>query len=318
MNRLSSVLNSVLVGQPQNHANMSVYPLYIKNGHQRGYQTLDEAIQAKTLDVTEANEGGSVPTLKVKNTGTLPVLLVVGEELIGAKQNRVLNTSLLVPAEQEMNIPVSCVEQGRWSYSSRQFSSSPTTSHLELRFAQVKNVTKNLEKRNAYDSDQGAVWGEVSRKMSAHDSSSRTMAMHDMYDQQEDKLKGYLDALQPRIEADNAPQGMLVAINGEVVGADIFDHPTTLQSLWPKLMRSYALGALERQGKDEATKPLEPERIQQFLTTVQTVPEKVYDSVGLGKDVRLDSEEVAGSGLLWDDKLIHASVYNSKAASPVV
>src|SRR5512140_3067708 len=120
-NKLTAILNGATVGHPTIHANMAVYPLRVPNGHKRGYSTLDEAIKTGTLKVVEVSEGGSVPNLRVHNTGSLPVLLIVGEELIGAKQNRVLNTSLLVPANQEITIPVSCVEQGRWSYTSRAF-----------------------------------------------------------------------------------------------------------------------------------------------------------------------------------------------------
>src|SRR5262245_50472419 len=97
-----------------------------------GYETLDEALASETGQVREVSEGGSVPTLAVNNTGDLPVLLVIGAVLVGAEQNRVLNTSLLVPASQ-MEIPVSCVEAGRWSYRFRTFGSSTTSSHLKLR-----------------------------------------------------------------------------------------------------------------------------------------------------------------------------------------
>src|SRR5579859_1744896 len=141
MNQLAAFLNGVSIGTPQTYENMTVYPLMAKNGHMRAYQTLDEAMAAKSFEISEVNEGGSVPTLMVHNHGELPVLLVIGEELIGAKQNRVLNTSLLVAAHSDLKIPVSCVERGRWAYRSRTFDSSVTTSHFYLRKAQTEHVT---------------------------------------------------------------------------------------------------------------------------------------------------------------------------------
>src|SRR5262245_7681024 len=177
---------------------MQVYPVRVKNGHQRSYQTLDEAMAAQTIEVMEVSEGGSVPTLTVRNRGTLPVLLVVGEELVGAKQNRVLNTSLLVPAERDLQIPVSCVEQGRWSYRGRHFSTSTTSSQMRLRKAQTENVTKSLRTGPLhFDANQSEVWTEVSRKMSSHASSSATHALHEVYEQTESQLKEYLDAFTP-------------------------------------------------------------------------------------------------------------------------
>src|SRR5512147_1084625 len=132
MNKLTSVLSHVTIAQPQTHANLSIYPLHVPNGHQRRYRTLDEAMKAEELVVKEISQSGSVPNLAVQNTGKLPVLIVIGEELIGAKQNRVLNTSLLIPAESELEIPVSCVERGRWHYTSDTFGSSTSVSHAGL------------------------------------------------------------------------------------------------------------------------------------------------------------------------------------------
>jgi hypothetical protein len=71
--------------------------------------------------VTEVSEAGSVPFLQVANGADRPLLLLDGEELIGAEQNRILNTAVLVAAHTEVTIPVSCVEQGRWGYRGRQF-----------------------------------------------------------------------------------------------------------------------------------------------------------------------------------------------------
>jgi hypothetical protein len=73
--------------------------------------------RAEKVRVTELNAGGSVPELRLENNADLPVLLVDGEELVGAKQNRVLNLTILAPAKRTTVIPVSCVEAGRWAMS---------------------------------------------------------------------------------------------------------------------------------------------------------------------------------------------------------
>jgi len=310
MNKLAPFLTNVTIGQPQVCGNMKVYPLHTQNGHQRSYRTLDEAMQAKEIEVKEASEGGSVPTLTVHNTGKLPVLLVTGEELIGAKQNRVLNTSLLVPAESELQIPVSCVEQGRWHYTSGSFASSSSTAHLKLRKEQSEHVTRNLIARASFDADQGAVWGEVARKTSAHQSSSPTRALHDVYDQNENKLKEYLDAFPP-VPA----EGLLVAIDEQIVGADLFDHHETLQALWPKLIRGYALDALERTSTPQPATPSAPiSDTKQFIDLAQSAEDQTFDAVGLGKDVRLNDKDkrITGSGLLWEERLIHANLFDAR------
>jgi len=96
------------------------------------YVTLDEAL-AGGLRVREVDESGSVPELVVENPLDSRVLLYDGEELVGAKQNRILNVSVLVEAKTTLRIPVSCVEQGRWSRRSAFFSAGGHVAHVELR-----------------------------------------------------------------------------------------------------------------------------------------------------------------------------------------
>ena len=79
------------------------------------------------LTVQEVSEGGSVPELLVDNMGDIRVLFIEGEELVGPKQNRILNTSILVAAKSKTKIPVSCVEHGRWGYKSKFFGSAVHT-----------------------------------------------------------------------------------------------------------------------------------------------------------------------------------------------
>ncbi len=98
------------------------------------------------LSVAEVNEEGSVPELKVTNAADMSVLLLDGEELMGAKQNRVLNTSILLVVKSETIIPVSCTEHGRWSYSSPAFSDSGVVMSPSLRMRKVSSVSTSLER----------------------------------------------------------------------------------------------------------------------------------------------------------------------------
>src|SRR5262249_6617123 len=144
---------------------LQVFGLRWPAGNGLDYTTLDEAIAAGTLEVTEISDGGSVPTLKVSNRADSRVFLMAGEQLVGAKQNRVLNASILVEARTELPIPVSCVEAGRWAYRSPKFSSGGTTSHSFLRAKMSKQVTTSYRLHGACDSNQGEVWREVDRKL---------------------------------------------------------------------------------------------------------------------------------------------------------
>ena len=139
-NVIAQHISRVELGKLHRHENMIVIPVLTPEldvecpgaRFVADCLTLDAALAAGTLTVTEVSEGGSVSHLLVVNEGELPVLIVDGEELVGAKQNRVLNTSVLLGAHGKYTVDVSCVERGRWAYRSRTFSSciprrAPTT-----------------------------------------------------------------------------------------------------------------------------------------------------------------------------------------------
>ena len=88
------------------------------------------------------SEGGAVPMLKAHNRGAVGVLILDGEELVGAKQNRVLNTTVYIKPGQEIVIPVSCTEAGRWSYRRRSFGDSGYVAASAVRLVAQRSVTR--------------------------------------------------------------------------------------------------------------------------------------------------------------------------------
>ncbi|MCK5767239.1 MAG: hypothetical protein KAH35_02545, partial [Candidatus Atribacteria bacterium] len=108
-------------GELQGFKNLQIIPLFTTGEEGPVYLTLKEALEKRVLVVKEVSAEASVPELKVINNADVPVFLLDGEELAGAKQNRVLNTSILVKEKSELIIPVSCTEQGRWSYQTDSF-----------------------------------------------------------------------------------------------------------------------------------------------------------------------------------------------------
>jgi len=98
------------------------------------------------------------------NRGDRPVLLIDGEELVGAKQNRVLNLTILAPAQSEIVIPVSCVEQGRWHEVSAAFCASPRVHFAAGRAAKVASVSDCLAQGQGAVSDQSEVWHHIAAK----------------------------------------------------------------------------------------------------------------------------------------------------------
>jgi hypothetical protein len=130
---MTSAFAAIRVGAPIRHESLAVFPLFPAARDEVDYILSDRAIESGAVTVEEIDEAGSVPDLSVENKGDVRVLFLEGEELVGAKQNRVLNTSLLIAARSKTKVPVSCVERGRWGYSSRTFQSGGTHSPSKLR-----------------------------------------------------------------------------------------------------------------------------------------------------------------------------------------
>ncbi|GAH74499.1 unnamed protein product [marine sediment metagenome] len=110
---ITDFLSKIDFGEMQGFKNLQVIPLFTEEEEGLKYLTLKEALEKRLLVVKEVSAEASVPELKVINNADASVLLLDGEELAGAKQNRVLNSSILVKKKSELIIPVSCTEQGR-------------------------------------------------------------------------------------------------------------------------------------------------------------------------------------------------------------
>ena len=141
------------------------------------YSVLDDALAAGFVEITEVSEQGSVPDLKFVNRGSKPVLLVDGEELLGAKQNRIVNLTILVAANSELTIPVSCVEAGRWRSRSRAFTSASRTQFATGRAKRMASVSMSLMARGDRMSDQAEVWDGIAQKSARLNAPSPTSAM---------------------------------------------------------------------------------------------------------------------------------------------
>jgi hypothetical protein len=229
------------IGPPLAHGRLTAFPLYAEQPTPVPYRLADEALADGTAVVEEVSEGGNVPHLTVDNTGATQVLFLEGQELRGAKQNRVLNTSVLVAAGVKTLLPVSCVEQGRWRYTSRHFAASETHSSTKLRGVLKASVGGSARAGRGHGSDQTGVWGEVSRQMASHGTASETMAMADTYAAKQQAVEEHVG----KLDYPEGATGLAVAIGGRVVAVDLFDSPETCQKVWARLLGGAAMDALE-------------------------------------------------------------------------
>lgn len=296
-------LSQLKLGQPQQHKNMTLIPLFATSKDGPEYITMTEALTQEVLLITEVSAGGAVPEVKVVNNAALPVLLLDSEELAGAKQNRVLNTTILIKERSETVIPVSCTERGRWLYTSGTFADSGHISPSKMRLSKHRSVTDSLKSEAGYRSDQGEVWEEVSEMMHATMIASPTSSMRDVYMAKRRDLEDYLQAFKQQ----PGQRGVLVLVNGEAAGLDIISSEEAYKILHAKLVKSYAIDAMLEQGKPRGGKALDT--AQGFLKSLVDCQEEKFESVGYGWDHRFEQGEIAGSALTYQDEVIHMAFF---------
>jgi hypothetical protein len=300
---IASFLHNLNLGEPQTYKNMSVFPLLSAGLNGPEYILLKDALDKKVVTITEVSQAGTVPQLKVANSSPSPVLLIDGEELIGAKQNRILNTSILMEGNSEIIVPVSCTERGRWSYRSNSFSHSEVIMGHRSRASKSHSVTDSLLAGKGHSSDQRRVWADIEAFHRMAGTTSPTGAMHDVYTAKAEELNEYLAAFPPK--PDQA--GCLAIVNGEPAGMDALSRGSAYEVAHPILMKSHAIEAIIQQ-KGSFAEPSEG-KAQAFLDEFLACEGSAFSSVGDGIDVRFDGERVTGSALVVEGNVLHLSFF---------
>jgi hypothetical protein len=300
---VADAIRGVTFGPEIAFQNLTVVPIVGEAEHGRDYVTLDEALADGSVEITEVSEAGSVPDLKVVVKGAVPVLLLDGEELIGAKQNRVLNLTILAPPQRTTVIPVSCVEAGRWRHVSRAFGTSARAHFAEGRAAKMRQVTASMVSAVGSRSDQGAVWDLIDAKSARLEARSETSAMAAMYEKLTVPLDDFVTAFPPA----DKQIGAVFFINGAPVGLELFDVPATWRKLSSKLIRSYAVDALDK--RDRGAHSAAPANAAAFAAAVACTAASVFQAAGEGEDVRLNGHDMQGAALVARGRAIHVSAF---------
>ena len=132
---------------------------------------------------------------------------------------------------------------------------------------------------------------------------SPTMAMRDVVDQRCDSPDAYVDSL----PYPDGACGVIVAIGGAFIAADIFDRPDTLQRIWPRLVTGYAMDALRWQKAKAGTFSAKAAGV--LLEHLGEIECTSCPSVGLGKDWRFEAEDVVGQALMANRVCVHLCVF---------
>jgi hypothetical protein len=279
------------LGDARSHEGVTLVPLFPLRGPVCDYTALDDAM-ARGFQVQEVDAAGLVGQFAVANPLEQGVLLYDGQELVGAKQNRILNITVLVAAGVSVRVPVSCVERGRWAHRGG-FTSAGHVASPELRCSKASALAADAL---AVGAAQQVVWQTVDLQLAARGVRSLTAASADGFAagrERRSHLAGHF-ALEP------GQCGALVSIGGAWC-LDAVSRPDVFAALYPQLLAGYLYDALDPTGK-----PVDPETVMARLSSavVHRRP-----SAGLGDDLRVESGGVVGCGLAVDGELVQLSAY---------
>jgi ARG and Rhodanese-Phosphatase-superfamily-associated Protein domain len=286
----------IQLGEAVDHRGVVVVPLFPRERPRAEYLTLEEALPLG-FRIAEVDAAGSVPELAVVNPLKSSVLLYDGEELLGAKQNRILNVTVLVAARSDTRIPVSCVEQGRWHARSASFGAARHTAYPELRRRKAERLSAAPLARGVAQSE---VWDALSEKAARLDVHSPTGAQADVFGAHERDLGSLRDAFP--LEAGQS--GAMLCLAGRVC-LDYLSRPDAFARLYPKLLQGYLLDAIELLDGKASGDP------NSFLSALVEAPRSRGPSAGIGEDVRLRGDGVVGSGLELDGELVQFCAFST-------
>lgn len=303
MKSVVSFLQDCQLGKKQVFRNLRVFPILFPGIVEPYYLTLEQAIDSGALAVTEVDASGNVNRLKLRNNAKQPVLLVEGEELKGAKQNRIVNASFLIAGKTETTIPVSCVEERRWHYDSQKFSSGNKVMHASLRREAQFCVHESLARGAGHRSDQGRIWNNIAEKSKRMKVKSPTMAMSDMFEHYEDNLSDYTDSF----HLIDHQVGALFAIDGLVIGLECFASNDTFGRFFNKLVNSYAMDAIESVDNKSKVPSVPPGKARTFVESVKKAKGQRHPVVSLGATVSFESRITQGTALADGSKILHLS-----------
>ncbi len=308
---VTQFLDHVALAPRQTHALLTLWPIVASGGGavSRPYVALRDAMARGVLVVDELDTGARVPQVQVENRGEVAVLVLFGEQIHGAMQNRIANASFLVAAHDRVVIDVSCVEAGRWSRrADARFEATGEVLSSAIRRKMARKVAEASRAGRGFLADQGEVWDEVAGRVSHSRAASKSGAYADYTATRRDDL----DDVSAAFHALPEQVGFVASIGGEIVGIEAIGRPEVFAQSFGGLLRAYLIDAIDASlVKQRDAKQAPARRFDAplaFLAALRKTRSESRLSLGLGGDLRLESADICGCALVAPE-LVHLTAF---------
>lgn len=287
--------SSLSLGEPVSYRNLRIYPLLAENQNDRAYEPIDRAIERGDLEVHEKGSG-EVNTVKVRNNGSSQVFGMAGDMIVGARQDRMLQQDVLIPPNSGwIELDVFCTEHGRWTDQTREFGTNNRV------------VPGALRATASQTQSQSEVWAGVAEAKSVLKTEAGGTALRGVFDDSkvQEQAQAFVRELMPVPDASARTIGVLVAVGDEVLCLDVFANHALLSAMWSKLLNSYAIDALSRDGSGR----LDPDEARQFVRSLENASLETRTTPGIGKLYRVSTARGSGSALVQTVRVVHADLF---------
>lgn len=302
--RLAEWLGALQPAPGRRAGTIDVTPLLHPGPHAEPFLLLHEALENGSLEVVEQGDG-VVNTVLARNLADRPVLVLEGESIVGAKQNRVITLDVVLGPGDEIPLPVGCVEQGRWHHT------SPSFSHSESPVEPAMRASTSREMSASGRVDQARLWKDVGSRLRSKQVASSSSDYFEYVAQRRHEMQEFLRDLQPLPDQ----VGVLVLLDGRLLGLDLLGHPANWASLSTRLMKSYVLAGLDvprPPGSAPADPPADShplENVQSWLGRVAAAGVRSRPGAGHGTQLAIEAPGLVGGGLWWKDHVAHLAVF---------
>ncbi|MEI2702206.1 MAG: DUF6569 family protein [Baekduia sp.] len=293
------------LGAPKTAGPLAVFPVFGPTPV-LDYRTFSVSVELGAF-VKELDRGASVNHLLVGNPTDRAFLLYEGEQVLGAQQDRTMDSNVLVAAGAQIEVPVSCVEAGRWDgrRHDEHFRPAPHADDPSLRRAKRESALRSAERGLAARPAQGEVWQEVGSRLQRFGVASESSKFGDLFEQRRGEIGALADDIEPAVHQ----VGALACVGGAPIALDVVSRPEVFAALHDRLVRGYALDALSvRRVRGEVA---DPTVAGAFFARALTASRQPVPTPGLGDAHTLVGPQVVGSSLSLENELIALCAFPS-------
>ena len=322
------------LGPPRQHGPLTLWPLLCARSARPPLARrappcllLAEALYAGQAEVSELRPRPIVDRLRVVNRARWPLLILFGEMLRGARQDRVATASFLVPARREAEIGVACVEAGRWGSGRAGPGAEPERlARSESLLAQALRCRLEQGLRVArlacggFAADQTDLWQAVAARLAREGVMAPTGTAAALRTRHAAWLAGARRAFPPQADQ----RGFVAAIGSAVAGLEVLGGVQELAAALPALVEAYALdaGAARSEAEEPPRRAPRPDVLlaaaggparfeapEPFLSALLQTEVRAAPSGAAGEDWRLLSPRVRGCALTLGEAVMHLSAF---------